>query len=118
MWFCDRGRSLGFDFRVDLIRCLVFVSVLAVASFYIRSFLFLSARLSSNLPGGRIPRTRLVALGVLKSKRQKRMSVLASASDTISWEFWRELVLATIGEQFAPNLETEDDINGISLCMR
>lgn len=33
-------------------------------------------------------------------------------------EVWREVVLASIGEQFSPILEEGDDINGISLCMR
>lgn len=33
-------------------------------------------------------------------------------------DVWREVVLASIGEQFAPILEEGDEINGISLSMK
>jgi len=35
-----------------------------------------------------------------------------------SVEVWRELVLAAVGEQFAPVLEEGDDINGVTVSIR
>eukprot|EP01124_Arcella_intermedia_P023186 TRINITY_DN3630_c0_g1_i1.p1 TRINITY_DN3630_c0_g1~~TRINITY_DN3630_c0_g1_i1.p1 ORF type:complete len:189 (+),score=40.27 TRINITY_DN3630_c0_g1_i1:55-621(+) len=43
-------------------------------------------------------------------------SLRLKASD--SSEVWRELVLAVIGEQFSPELEEGDDINGVTVSIR